>query len=60
MIKNQILTITTAIFLCGSCSSDTTQVSELVIDTPTPTQNNYTDTQLLEMVQKDALKYFWD
>lgn len=29
-------------------------------ETPTTPVNNYTDTQLLEMVQKDALKYFWD
>lgn len=50
--------------IMGSCSSDDGTPSE---GTPiggggagTEVPNNYTDTQLLEMVQKDALKYFWD
>lgn len=60
MSKKSILIITTAIFLCGSCSSDNTQLQEPTNDIPSTPVNNYTDTQLLEMVQKDALKYFWD
>jgi len=59
MHKNSILTIATAIFLCGSCSSD--PIVEGTNETPIVTQpTQYTDTQLIEMVQKDALKYFWD
>lgn len=60
MYKYSILTITTAIFLCGSCSSESVQEQPPIVETPTTPVNNYTDTQLLEMVQKDALKYFWD
>jgi len=55
----QILTLATAIFLCGSCSNDSVFV-ETPVENPSQTQNNYTDSQLIEMVQKDALKYFWD
>lgn len=46
----------------NSCSSDdASSISEVPNggNTNTPT-NNYTDPQLIEMVQKDALKYFWD
>ena len=60
MYKQSILTITTAIFLCGSCSSESSQEQTPVVENPSTPPNNYTDTQLLEMVQKDALKYFWD
>lgn len=59
--------IVTAILLIGlisaSCSSDDVTQSP---GTPigggggTETPNNYTDAQLVEMVQKDVLKYFWD
>lgn len=52
--------LATAIFLCGSCSSDNAQVDLPVVVNPVNPENNYSDTQLLEMVQKDALKYFWD
>lgn len=48
------LFITTAILLCGSCSSDTT------VHEPSSKINYYSDIQLIEMVQKDVLKYFWD
>jgi hypothetical protein len=48
--------------LFNSCSSDDTPASS---GTPiggggTEAPNNYTDPQLIEMVQKDVLKYFWD
>ena len=50
-------------FALFSCSSDDNISSTGTPiggggNTATPTQ--YTDTQLVEMVQKDALKYFWD
>lgn len=50
-------------FALFSCSSDDSISSTGTPiggggNTETPTQ--YTDTQLVEMVQKDALKYFWD
>lgn len=59
--------ITAAILFLGlvlnSCSSEDTLPSKGTPigggSTETPV-NNYTDTQLIEMVQKDALKYFWD
>ena len=57
-IKNFII-LTTAIYLCGSCSSEDTISNSNQQSQETPT-NNYTDAQLIEMVQKDALKYFWD
>jgi len=56
MHKKTIILITTAIFSCGSCSSD----SEANDISTTPIIPSYSDTQLIEMVQKDALKYFWD
>jgi len=49
--------------LINSCSSeDSSPTSGTPIgggNTGAP-NNNYTDAQLIEMVQKDALKYFWD
>jgi hypothetical protein len=57
-IKNFII-LTTAIYLCGSCSSEDT-ISNSNQQSQETSTNNYTDAQLIEMVQKDALKYFWD
>ena len=59
-----------AIILCGlsfsSCSndgsnpkSDGTPLPTTPI-TPTPTPTQYTDAEMVDMVQKDVLKYFWD
>jgi ABC-type metal ion transport system substrate-binding protein len=51
--KNFIQIIfTTAILMCGSCSSRDNDNSIVT--------KTYTDSQITEMVQKDALKYFWD
>ncbi|WP_226064976.1 glucoamylase family protein [Kaistella polysaccharea] len=54
--------ITTAIVLsCGSCSSGERvpdPVKPPVIDPPKVT--TYTDPEILNMVQKDVTKYFWD
>ena len=43
----------------GSCSNERTP---MVVDPPVnpPAPTAYTDPQIVEMVQKDALKYFWD
>ena len=54
-----ILFYTTAILLCGSCSSDG-DVSVAPTPTPVDPPKTYTDAEITEMVQKDALKYFWD
>lgn len=56
---------TATILFCGlivsSCSSeDNTPGAGTPIGGGGGNPNNYTDTQLIEMVQKDALKYFWD
>lgn len=44
-------------FITGCSNSDASSLGETYNPNPT---NNYTDAQLIEMVQKDALKYFWD
>lgn len=52
---------TVTLLLCGSCSNgDTLYSSTSTLNIPTNPENNFTDIQLLEMVQKDVLKYFWD
>lgn len=43
-----------------SCSGSGNDSDQNTSGSPATPINNYTDTQLLEMVQKDALKYFWD
>lgn len=51
--KNFIQIIfTTAILMCGSCSSRDNDNSIVT--------KTYSDSQITEMVQKDALKYFWN
>ncbi len=60
--------IAIAILLCGSCSSDGRESVEVVQPTPEPPvvvnpeppENNYTDQEMIEMIQKDSEKYFWD
>ena len=54
------LTLTLVLSLLINCSeSSEWDVNDSMVSTPQPTIQ-YTDTQLIEMVQKDALKYFWD
>ncbi|MGZ8542456.1 MAG: glucoamylase family protein [Kaistella sp.] len=50
---------TAIIFSYGSCSNER---SPTVPDSPVipPQVTTFTDLQIVEMVQKDALKYFWD
>lgn len=60
-LRHLHLYIVTAIALsCGSCSSGD---REMVISPPSgepPASTVYTDSQIIDMVQKDATKYFWD
>ena len=60
-LRHLRLYIVTAIALsCGSCSSGD---REMVISPPSgepPASTVYTDSQIIDMVQKDATKYFWD
>ncbi len=60
-LRHLHLYIVTAIALsCGSCSSGD---REIVIPPPSgepPASIVYTDSQIIDMVQKDATKYFWD
>ncbi len=61
-------TISTAatLLLCGSCSNRDTLDSpnniEIPSNPPIPDnpENNFSDSQIIEMTQKDVLKYFWD
>lgn len=63
LVTTTLTTVT--LFLCGSCSNRDVVDSSVTTISGSPNNpeipvNNYTDTQLIEMVQKDALKYFWD
>ena len=65
LILNTISTAAT-LFLCGSCSNSDTLDSpnniEIPSNPPIPDnpENNFSDSQIIEMTQKDVLKYFWD
>ena len=60
-LRHLHLYIVTAIALsCGSCSSGD---REIIVPSPPvepPASTVYTDSQIIDMVQKDATKYFWD
>ena len=60
-LRHLYLYIVTAIALsCGSCSSGD---REIIVSSPPvepPASTVYTDSQIIDMVQKDATKYFWD
>ena len=61
MINNKLkillpLVVISILFGCSRSSSDWTYP----IPTPVDPPKTYTDSQITEMVQKDALKYFWD
>lgn len=60
MIKYCISILILSLFLV-QCSSDSgnTPVNQNPPPNP-PANTSYTDTELIDMVQKDALKYFWD
>ncbi|TRW27360.1 beta-glucosidase [Flavobacterium zepuense] len=55
----QLLFILTFCMSCSSCATKNDDDEEEPTPTP-PAEQLYTDEQLLDMVQKDALKYFWD
>lgn len=60
-LRHLHLYIVTAIALsCGSCSSGD---REIIVPSPPvepPASTVYTDSQIIDMVQKGATKYFWD
>ena len=62
LILNTISTAAT-LFLCGSCSNSDTLDSpnniEIPSNPPIPDnpENNFSDSQIIEMTQKDVLKY---
>ncbi len=62
-MKN-IIFITFIFFHIACSSDDTTRSGGTPLPTPDPptppTATTYTDTQIIEMVQKGTLKYFWD
>ncbi|WP_374364846.1 glucoamylase family protein [Cloacibacterium sp.] len=61
MIKNKlkVILLLAVISVLSGCSRSS---SDWTYPTPTPTDppKTYTDAEITEMVQKDALKYFWD
>lgn len=65
LILNTISTAAT-LLLCGSCSNgDNVDLSGGIEipsnpNTPDVPENNFSDSQIIEMTQKGALKYFWD
>ena len=65
LILNTISTAAT-LFLSGSCSNSDTLDSpnniEIPSNPPIPDnpENNFSYSQITEMIKKDALKYFWD
>ena len=58
--------LTATLLLCGSCSNGDSVDSPTNIEIPNNPnnpnipENNFSDSQITEMVKKDALKYFWD
>jgi hypothetical protein len=53
--------IATAIVLsCGSCSSGDREIISPPTPVEPPISTVYTDAQIIDMVQKDVTKYFWD
>lgn len=51
---------TAILFSYGSCSNGRDPEPVVEPPAPPPATTVYTDAQIIEMVQKDALKYFWD
>lgn len=64
MSKKNFFRITTlfiALLLSYNCSSDSNwDPNDTLINNPQEPATVYTDAQIIEMTQKDALKYFWD
>ncbi|WP_228412677.1 glucoamylase family protein [Chryseobacterium sp. SC28] len=58
-MKNIILA--SVVFLLYNCSNDSNwDPNDILVNPPEEPATVYTDAQITEMVQKDALKYFWD
>jgi hypothetical protein len=61
MKKKRILKLIITGLFIASCSSESPDREGTPINTnPETPQTNFTDSQIIEMAQKDALKYFWD
>ncbi len=61
-MRKLCITFLAVLFIMTSCSRDSNPSSggtPLPVDPPV-TAITYTDTQIIDMVQKDATKYFWD
>lgn len=57
----RITTLSVALFLSYNCSNDSNwDPNDTLINNPQEPATVYTDAQIVEMTQKDALKYFWD
>jgi len=57
----RITTLSVAVFLFYNCSNDSNwDPNDTLINNPQEPATVYTDAQIVEMTQKDALKYFWD
>lgn len=48
------------LMLCMSCSCDSKNDEKENTENPGPEPVTYTDDEVMDMAQKDALKYFWD
>lgn len=57
----RITTLSIVLFLSYNCSSDSNwDPNDTLINNPQEPATVYTDAQIVEMTQKDAIKYFWD
>ena len=57
----RITTLSVALFLSYNCSNDSNwDPNDTLINNPQEPATVYTDAQIVQMTQKDALKYFWD
>jgi len=57
----RITVLSAAIFLSYSCSNSSNwDPNDTLVNNPQEPATVYTDAQIIEMTQKDVLKYFWD
>ena len=57
----RIITLSAGLLLSYNCSgSSDWDPNDTLVNNPQEPATVYTDTQIVEMAQKDALKYFWD
>lgn len=58
-ILKYLKSVFVVVILTG-CGGDYSSPTPAPPNNPSPAATTYTDTQILEMTQKDVLKYFWD